>query len=87
MSQDAGVRKASNEAPSGGFLAPMPGKIIAVTAEPGARVRRGAQLMVLEAMKMEHAITAPTDGKIAVVNYAVGDQVDEGAVLLAFEAT
>ena len=86
VSQDAGLRMARADAPTGGFLAPMPGKIIAVTAEPGARVRRGAQLMVLEAMKMEHAITAPTDGKIAVVNYAVGDQVDEGAVLLAFEA-
>ena len=87
VTQDAGVRTARRDAPTGGFLAPMPGKIIAVTTEPGARVRRGAQLMVLEAMKMEHAITAPTDGKVAVVNYAVGDQVEEGAVLLAFEAS
>ena len=87
VTQDLGIRTARPDVPSGGFLAPMPGKIIAVTTEVGARVRRGATLMVLEAMKMEHAITAPADGKIAVVNYAVGDQVDEGAVLLAFEAS
>ncbi len=41
--------------------------------------------MVIEAMKMEHAISAPADGKIARVLYAAGDLVEEGAELIAFE--
>jgi 3-methylcrotonyl-CoA carboxylase alpha subunit len=49
-------------------------------------VGRGAPLLVLEAMKMEHTIVAPGDGRIAALRYAEGDQVDEGAVLLDFEA-
>jgi 3-methylcrotonyl-CoA carboxylase alpha subunit len=63
----------------------MPGRIAAVTARAGERVSRGATLMVLEAMKMEHAITAPADGTIARIHYAPGEQVDEGAVLVSFE--
>jgi 3-methylcrotonyl-CoA carboxylase alpha subunit len=75
------------EAAAGGRLtAPMPGKVAQVLAKPGARVKRGQALMVLEAMKMEHTIAAPADGTIDRVNFAPGDLVDEGAELIAFAA-
>ena len=50
---------------------------------PGAKVRRGDPLMVIEAMKMEHTVTAPADGVIEAVRFAVGDLVEEGAELVA----
>jgi 3-methylcrotonyl-CoA carboxylase alpha subunit len=66
--------------------APMPGKIVRVSAETGIAVKRGQPLVVLEAMKMEHTLTAPTDAEVASVDVAIGDQVQEGAVLLRFAA-
>ncbi len=69
---------------AGQLTAPMPGKVLAVMVAPGAGVTRGQLLMVLEAMKMEHAITAPADGVVERVHYAAGDLVEEGALLLAF---
>ena len=63
----------------------MPGKIVAVNVTDGACVRAGDILLVLEAMKMEHAIKAPVDGTVLAVHYDVGDQVDEGADLIDFE--
>ncbi|HKT97180.1 MAG TPA: acetyl/propionyl/methylcrotonyl-CoA carboxylase subunit alpha [Paraburkholderia sp.] len=70
----------------GRLTAPMPGKVIAVLVEPGAVVEKGAPLIVMEAMKMEHTIGAPTAGKVTEVLYAVGDQVADGAQLLMLEA-
>ncbi len=70
----------------GGLLAPMPGKIIALVAEPGSRVAKGAPLLILEAMKMEHTINAPAAGLVKAYRYAVGDQVGDGAELVEFEA-
>ena len=69
----------------GGLLAPMPGKVIALIAAAGAVVDKGAPLMVLEAMKMEHTITAPTAGTVKAFHYSVGDQVGDGAELVDFE--
>ncbi|MCX8086447.1 MAG: acetyl/propionyl/methylcrotonyl-CoA carboxylase subunit alpha [Rhodocyclaceae bacterium] len=69
----------------GGLAAPMPGKVIALLAEPGARVEKGAPLMVLEAMKMEHTIVAPQAGVLKAYRFAVGDQVCEGELLLELE--
>ncbi len=69
------------------LAAPMPGKIIAVLVSAGAKVERNAPLMILEAMKMEHTITAPRGGIIAAIHYAVGEQVAEGAELASFEET
>ena len=71
---------------AGSLAAPMPGKVVKVLAQPGARVSKGDPLMILEAMKMEHTITAPGDGVVKEVHYAAGDQVLEGVELLAFEA-
>ncbi len=63
----------------------MPGKVVKVHVAAGEAVVRGAPLIVLEAMKMEHSIAAPADGKVAKVHYAPGDLVEEGAELIAFE--
>ncbi|MCX8017873.1 MAG: 3-methylcrotonyl-CoA carboxylase, partial [Rhodocyclaceae bacterium] len=70
----------------GGLSAPMPGKVIALLAEAGSRVEKGAPLMVLEAMKMEHTIIAPQAGVVKAYRFAVGDQVGDGELLLEFEA-
>jgi 3-methylcrotonyl-CoA carboxylase alpha subunit len=64
----------------------MPGKVIAFLARPGEAVAKGQALAVMEAMKMEHTITAPRDGMVAELLYAVGDQVDEGGELLRLAA-
>ena len=69
----------------GGLTAPMPGKVIALLAEPGARVEKGAPLIVLEAMKMEHTLVAPAAGTVKAFCYAVGEQVADGAELLEFQ--
>jgi 3-methylcrotonyl-CoA carboxylase alpha subunit len=76
---------ASEAAEAGRLTAPMPGKIVAVRVTPGQEVKRGAPLLVLEAMKMEHTITAPADGIVDRVRFAVGEQVDEGAELVVFK--
>jgi 3-methylcrotonyl-CoA carboxylase alpha subunit len=78
------AQSGQHEAAGGKLTAPMPGKVIAVSAVAGAKVARGAALMVMEAMKMEHTIVAPADGIVAEVLYAVGDQVAEGAELVRF---
>jgi 3-methylcrotonyl-CoA carboxylase alpha subunit len=65
----------------------MPGRIIGVLVEPGRAVEKGAPLLILEAMKMEHTITAPSRGKVGAIHFKAGDQVAEGAELLAFEPT
>ncbi len=72
------------EGAGGSLTAPMPGKIVALLVEAGARVERGAPLLIMEAMKMEHTITAPRDGVVAEVFYRPGEVVNDGAILLAF---
>ena len=69
----------------GGLRAPMPGKVVTLIAEPGVVVEKGAPLLVLEAMKMEHTITAPRKGKLVSFHVAAGDQVADGAELVEFE--
>jgi len=69
----------------GGLTAPMPGKVIALLAQPGASVEKGAPLLILEAMKMEHTITAPKTGVLKAFRFAVGDQVSDGAELVDFQ--
>ena len=70
---------------SGGLTAPMSGRVTALVAQPGSRVRKGAPLMILEAMKMEHVVAAPADGVLNAFLFVLGDQVAEGASLIAFE--
>ena len=71
----------------GRLTAPMPGKVIAVLVETGASVEKGAPLLVMEAMKMEHTIVAPSTGKVGEILFGVGDQVADGAQLLIMEAS
>ncbi|MBB5162598.1 biotin carboxylase N-terminal domain-containing protein [Mycobacterium sp. AZCC_0083] len=71
----------------GSLLAPMPGSVIRVGAAIGDQVTAGQPLIWLEAMKMEHTITAPSGGVLAELNVAAGQQVDVGAVLARVEDT
>ena len=68
---------------TGGLTAPMPGKIIAVHVTAGQAVKQGDALLVMEAMKMEHAVIAPVDGVVKEIFYGVGEQVSEGLALIA----
>jgi len=70
---------------AGGLVAPMPGKLMSLLVSPGQAVRQGQALAVMEAMKMEHTISAPRDGVVAEWLHAAGDQVAEGAELLKME--
>jgi 3-methylcrotonyl-CoA carboxylase alpha subunit len=69
----------------GRLTAPMPGKVIALLAEVGQKVAKGAPLLVLEAMKMEHTIRAPRAGLVKAFRFEPGDQVSEGAELVELE--
>ncbi|MDP3031865.1 MAG: acetyl/propionyl/methylcrotonyl-CoA carboxylase subunit alpha [Rhodocyclaceae bacterium] len=69
----------------GSLTAPMPGKVIALLAPVGTQIEKGAPLLVLEAMKMEHTLVAPAAGTVKAFCYAVGEQVTDGAELLEFE--
>jgi acetyl-CoA carboxylase biotin carboxylase subunit len=64
---------------------PMPGKIIQLLVKPGEAVKKGQPLAVLEAMKMEHTLSAPADAKVASVEVSQGDQVNDGAIVVRFE--
>ncbi|MDO5604104.1 MAG: acetyl/propionyl/methylcrotonyl-CoA carboxylase subunit alpha [Paracoccus sp. (in: a-proteobacteria)] len=66
-------------------LSPMPGLVKAIFVEAGQEVAAGARLAILEAMKMEHTLTAARDGVIAEVLAAPGDQVEAGAPLIRLE--
>jgi 3-methylcrotonyl-CoA carboxylase alpha subunit len=70
--------------PDNRLTAPMPGKIVALLAEPGT-VEEGTPLLIMEAMKMEHTIRAPSAGTLKAFRHAVGDQVSEGTELVDFE--
>ena len=73
-------------APAGSLLAPMPGLVLRVLAEPGAAVTAGQPILVLEAMKMEQTVSAPADGVLAELHAKAGDQVSTGQVLAVLEA-
>ena len=73
-------------APAGSLLAPMPGLVLRVLAEPGAVVTAGQPLLVLEAMKMEQTVSAPADGVVAELRAKAGEQVSTGQVLAVLES-
>ncbi|WP_406234121.1 acetyl/propionyl/methylcrotonyl-CoA carboxylase subunit alpha [Nocardia sp. NBC_01009] len=71
----------ADQVATGSLLAPMPGSVIRLGAEVGSLVEQGQPILWLEAMKMEHTISAPAAGVLSALNVAVGQQVDVGAVL------
>ena len=76
-----------HHAHDGDILSPMPGKVIAVEVAQGEVVTKGQKLLTLEAMKMEHTLTAPFDGVVAELTAVPGTQVQVEALLARIEAT
>ncbi|MGA8602025.1 MAG: biotin/lipoyl-containing protein, partial [Beijerinckiaceae bacterium] len=74
------------QVPGGRLVAPMPGRVISLLVESGARVEANQPVIVLEAMKMEHTLRAPSSGTVVSFRFAAGEQVDEGAELVDFRA-
>lgn len=79
--------EAEAEALAGGdaVKAPMPGKVIAINVQPGDAVEKGQTVAVMEAMKMEHSLTAPRDGIVETVGVTLAAQVPEGEILVTLE--
>ena len=77
---------AGGPASDGALRAPMPGRIVAAPLKAGDPVAKGQPVVVLEAMKMEHALVAPFDGVVEAVNVAAADQTTDGAVLAVVKA-
>jgi 3-methylcrotonyl-CoA carboxylase alpha subunit len=71
---------------TGGVIrAPMHGKVLALLVDEGAAVVRGQRLAIIEAMKMEHTLTAPIDGTVAGIAVTANSQVAEGATIMTIE--
>ncbi|MGD0882948.1 MAG: biotin carboxylase N-terminal domain-containing protein [Acidimicrobiales bacterium] len=77
---------AADQIGEGSSLAPMPGNVVRVAVSTGDRVEAGQVLVVLEAMKMEHAVHAGAGGTVVELGVAEGDQVETGRVLVVVEA-
>ncbi len=74
--------QAGDLADAGSLVTPLPGTVVAVHVSTGQRVARGAPLMTIEAMKMEHTVTAPHAGVVGRLPFGLADRVTEGAVLV-----
>ena len=61
--------------------APMPGKVLSISANPGQAVKKGETILVFEAMKMENSVVAPEDATVASISVSVGDSFEAGAVI------
>jgi 3-methylcrotonyl-CoA carboxylase alpha subunit len=72
----------AGDSEQGSLLTPLPGTIVAVHVATGQQVARGTPLVTVEAMKMEHTLTAPYDGVVSRIAYAITDRVQAGAVLV-----
>lgn len=80
-------RRASKADTTETLMAPMPATVLKVSVAPGAHVKAGDSLLVLEAMKMEIALRAPHDGVVTAVNCREGDLVQPDAVLVELKST
>ncbi len=74
--------QALDTAEQGSLLTPLPGTVVAVHVAAGQRVARGAPLITVEAMKMEHTLTAPYEGVVSRIAFGLADRVQAGAVLV-----
>jgi 3-methylcrotonyl-CoA carboxylase alpha subunit len=79
------AHRVDEEDPGGRLVSPLPGAVVQVLVEAGQVVEKGQPLMIVEAMKMEHTISAPHGGKVTQIYFMAGEQVAEGAQLLALE--
>ena len=86
MVMSRAAAEAAEHAPAQGELeAPMPGRVTRVAVAVGDAVKRGQELIVVEAMKMENALVAPTDGVVTSLAVKVGDMVAPGPALIVIE--
>jgi 3-methylcrotonyl-CoA carboxylase alpha subunit len=82
FAEDTGAEQRASAEHEGHLRAPMPGHVLDVRTQPGAKVTAGQILVVLEAMKMEHSLAAPWNGSVESVAVKAGDRVDEGRDLV-----
>jgi 3-methylcrotonyl-CoA carboxylase alpha subunit len=84
--EDPRLKEFSSSASRGGLTTPLPGVVAAVGVTAGQAVAAGDVLMVIEAMKMEHTITAPYAGTVQTIHFTRGERVPEGSALLELTA-
>jgi 3-methylcrotonyl-CoA carboxylase alpha subunit len=85
FSEDTGEEHRTSAEHEGHFRAPMPGHVLDVRVQSGQLVEQGAVLLVLEAMKMEHSLTAPWRAKVSEIHVQSGQRVEEGTDLVQLE--
>ncbi|MGK2857816.1 MAG: acetyl-CoA carboxylase biotin carboxyl carrier protein subunit [Thermoanaerobaculia bacterium] len=83
----AGARRAKSRQREHTMAAPMPALVTKILVEPGQRVARGAPLVILEAMKMEHQISAPYDGTVEEIRCKAGEMVQPPDDLIVLART
>ena len=83
--RDLTLEEGGDHGQGGLVRAPMHGKVLSILVEQGAHVTRGQRLAIIEAMKMEHTLTAPIDGTVAELAVAADAQVAEGAKVMVIE--
>lgn len=74
----------ANEKKLNDIKAPMPGLVLEIKVKPGDEVKKGDQILILEAMKMENILKSPGDGVVKAIKVNVKDNVEKGQVLLEF---
>ena len=69
---------------AGDLKAPMPGMVLKIMVDPGDEIKKGDNLVILEAMKMENIIKATADGKITALKIKPGDKVEKNQIMIIF---
>jgi biotin carboxyl carrier protein len=82
---ETGKRSKKSSSHGGGLVSPMPGKIFKIIKEVGSSVAKGETILILEAMKMEHAIRSDKDGVVKKISFKTGELVQGGVVLAEVE--